>query len=325
MSKHSDDSVNPPDVSIAPSGPDSSWAFSRYEQIRPRLPVMPALAGRAPCEHQPSLLDLFEHFDAFVLDGFGVLNVGEAPVDTAAERLDQMRAAGKIIMVITNGSTQPAAVTAAKYRGWNLGLADEQVISSRDALEQAMTEYPATMRWGVAAPENARLETLSGQTVRLTDDEASWQNLDGFVLLSSLEWNDARQTRLHQALAEQPRPLLIGNPDLVAPREDRFSLEPGYYGHRAADAAGVPLRLFGKPAPEVFAMAQARIDASAGRAVPGARIAMVGDSLHTDVLGAAAFGWRSVLVLSHGLFRDQPIEPLIEASGIAPDFCVHHT
>ena len=87
----------------------------------------------------------------------------------------------------------------------------------------------------------------------------------------------------------------------------------------------MPLRLFGKPAPEVFAMAQARIDASAGRAVPGARIAMVGDSLHTDVLGAAAFGWRSVLVLSHGLFRDQPIEPLIEASGIAPDFCVHHT
>ena len=32
------------------------------------------------------------------------------------------------------------------------------------------------------------------------------------------------------------------------------------------------------------------------------KIAMFGDSLHTDILGAAAQGWKTVLVTKDGLF-----------------------
>lgn len=311
-----------PIKSSEPSVRNARWAFERYEQVRHRLPAPEQFPAASSCQYHQSLADVFKYFDAFVLDGFGVLNVGEAPVLSAATRLAQMKAAGKQVMVITNGASTPSSATAEKYQGWKLGLSAAQVISSRDALADALAQYPGHMRWGFAATEGSAIESLVNHAVLLGDDEQSWQEIDGFVLLSSLTWSATRQDRLLEALAARQRPLLVGNPDLVAPREDGLSLEPGFYAHEAADLTGVVPLFFGKPCAEVFAMCQARLDAMAGRPVAGARIAMVGDSLHTDILGAAAYGWGSVLVASHGLFRDESIPALIETSGITPEHCV---
>jgi ribonucleotide monophosphatase NagD (HAD superfamily) len=56
--------------------------------------------------------------------------------------------------------------------------------------------------------------------------------------------------------------------------------------------------------------------------VPADRIAMCGDSLHTDILGAAAQGWRSVLVTADGLFAGEETGPYEQRSGIVPDWRV---
>ena len=52
---------------------------------------------------------------------------------------------------------------------------------------------------------------------------------------------------------------------------------------------------------------------------------MVGDTLHTDVLGGAAAGWRTVLVTGLGLVRELDVEAAIRESGIRPDFIVETT
>ena len=52
---------------------------------------------------------------------------------------------------------------------------------------------------------------------------------------------------------------------------------------------------------------------------------MVGDSLHTDILGGAAAGTKTALIVSHGLFRHDAPGPYIEQFGIVPDFVVHAT
>ena len=54
------------------------------------------------------------------------------------------------------------------------------------------------------------------------------------------------------------------------------------------------------------------------------RIAMVGDSLHTDILGGLAFGLRTVLVTSYGLLRHHNVDKVIYETGIAPDWQVPH-
>jgi ribonucleotide monophosphatase NagD (HAD superfamily) len=49
---------------------------------------------------------------------------------------------------------------------------------------------------------------------------------------------------------------------------------------------------------------------------------MVGDSLHTDILGGRAAGCFTVLVTGHGFFAGVDPAPFIAASGLVPDFTV---
>ena len=49
---------------------------------------------------------------------------------------------------------------------------------------------------------------------------------------------------------------------------------------------------------------------------------MVGDSLHTDILGGAAAGMTTVLITDHGLFRGQDALPFCISCGLLPDWIV---
>ena len=49
---------------------------------------------------------------------------------------------------------------------------------------------------------------------------------------------------------------------------------------------------------------------------------MVGDTLHTDILGANAYGIKSILMTNHGLFKNEKISEMIKISKIIPDFIV---
>ena len=297
---------------------DAAAACARYEEIRPRLPT-----ARFPDRPREAtdLSALADEIDVFVLDGFGVLNVGEAPVPGAPERMAALKAMGKRLIVLTNSATQPSRATVTKYAKLGMDFAVEDIVSSRDALAQAMAARTDRLRWGVACAPESEIAELAPDAFPLLDDPEAYARAEGFVLLSANAWTRARQEMLAAGLTARPRPVLVGNPDLVAPREDGLSLEPGFYAHEMQDRCGVEPVFFGKPYPDAFALAAARAPAGA----PPRRIAMVGDTLHTDILGGAAQGWRTVLVRAHGLLKDLDHHRLIAETGITPDFIVETT
>lgn len=292
-------------------------AIDRYLAVAPRLPL-----SHFPTYSEPrdDLQALTDEFDAFVLDGFGVLNVGGSAVPGAVECVRALQSAGKRVLVLTNGATMPATSTPEKYAAWGFEFDPADIISSRDALAKGLQTQPAEQLWGFAAPSIARIETLAHRAIHLGDKAETYEAADGFVLLSTADWNMQRQTLLQQALARRSRPVLVGNPDLVAPWEGRLSIEPGFFAHALADAGVAEPVFYGKPFANVFELAAMRL-----HGVPGHRIAMVGDTLHTDILGGAAFGWRTVLVHDHGLFRGIDPQPIMEACGIRPDFICRTT
>jgi len=49
---------------------------------------------------------------------------------------------------------------------------------------------------------------------------------------------------------------------------------------------------------------------------------MCGDTLHTDILGAAARGWRTVLVTQDGLFSGYETQPFARRAGLFADWCL---
>lgn len=293
-------------------------ACARYEALRAWLPSarFPLRAASAP-----TLAALADEIDVFVLDGFGVLNVGERPVPGAPARVRDLRAAGKRVLVLTNSATYATDAIVAKYAALGFDFASEDVISSRDALAEALAARRDAPSWGFAATSGSAIGAIAPGAVLLGDDPAPYASVEGFALLSSNEWTPARQALLIDALRANPRPVLVGNPDLVAPRDDALSIEPGFYAHAIREATGVAPEFFGKPYANVFALAQRRI----GPGVPPERIAMVGDTLHTDILGGAAQGWRTALVRAHGLLKNLDAAAWIARSGIVPDFIVETT
>ncbi len=293
----------------------AEWIFRRYEQVRDRLPK-----AQFPqeCKACGNLSELTDVFDAFLFDSFGVLNVGEQPIAGARERIRQLRADGKRVIVLTNAATGPLAGLVAKYANLGFDFTRLEIVSSRDVLQTSLASYSRDMTWGIAAPEVARVEELDVSSVRLALDDQSFAQADGFVFLSTQAWSDDLQAALLKAMHERPRPLLVGNPDLAAPREDGFSIEPGSYAHAIADLTGTEPEFFGKPFANAFTEAVARL----GEDIPRHRIAMVGDTLHTDILGGAAAGLGTVLVTDHGVLKDLDLAVCLATSKIMPDYVV---
>lgn len=293
---------------------DAAWAVQQYEAVRALLPQadMPGKAVSAP-----DLGAIADAFDVFLLDAFGVLNVGNSAIEGALARVQALQRQGKRVLVLTNGATFPAEGALKKFTDFGFEFALEDIVSSRDALGLALGARRETGYWGVMAGSGARVETLGPPCKRLEACADVYDAACGFLLLSASYWDDEKQGLLHESLAKAPRPVLVGNPDIVAPREDHLSLEPGYFGYALAQSLGTELALYGKPFGNIFDLAFSRLPD-----VDPARVAMVGDTLHTDVLGGAAYGVKTVLVSDHGLFAGRDPVPFISQTGITPDYII---
>lgn len=300
-----------------PANCTTEWIFQRYEAIRKRLPEADFPRGSS---HFASLEALSEQFDVFLFDSFGVLNVGERPIAGAPERLLDLRRRGKRVAVLTNAATGPLAGLVEKYQKLGFEFARKEIISSRELLASAAAEFNPGMTWGIAAPPASDIQELGLRAVLLDPDNDSITGVDGFILLSSQAWSPALQMRVENALKDRPREMLVGNPDLAAPREAGFSVEPGTYAHAIAERCDIVPKFFGKPFANAFEEAVHRF----GQDVPRERIAMVGDTLHTDILGGAAAGLATILVTSNGVLRDLDLQQCLDASGIVPDYIIPH-
>ncbi len=293
---------------------DAMAAFARYEEIRHRLPTAQFPTSSINIEN---LSDLAGNIDVFLLDAFGVLNVGETCIDGAIERMAELSSLGKKLYVVTNSATFTREETRQKFLRLGYDFADHQIISSRQIALAALKDHLADGLWGVAAPAHAGLSEINARTVRLEDDADVYDQADGFFFLSTSNWTDQQQARLLESIRRRPRPLLIGNPDIVAPREDGLSLEPGFFAHELADKTNCDPIFFGKPFSNMFEEVVATL---VSEGIEKQRIAMVGDTLHTDILGGAAVGVRTVLITDHGLLKGQDISALTKSSGIVPDY-----
>lgn len=285
-------------------------AFQRYQEIRHR---MPSARTNKPMQDINSLTDISNTVGAFVFDAFGVLNVGETLIKGADQRLLELRAQGNHIRILTNAASYDRAGAVSKFERLGLEIDPSEIITSRDAALDALT--PGI--WGVIAAPEDNLADIDNETIRLEEDAAPYDMVDGFLFLSSSGWSKAKQKVLEAALQRRGRPVLIANADLVAPRENGFSLEPGYFGHLIVDAGIQDVRFFGKPFPEVYELAEKSLPDLAPQ-----NIAMCGDTLHTDILGAAARNWRTVLVTKDGMFTGHDTQLFCDQSGIFPDWRV---
>ncbi|MDE0112211.1 MAG: HAD-IIA family hydrolase [Albidovulum sp.] len=291
-------------------------AFSAYEAVRHRLP--PASLNRNAIERVSTLADLADKFDVFLLDAFGVLNVGEKAIPGTADRVASLKSRGKRILVVSNAASMQECETLEKFRRLGFSFEKSEIVNSRATMADSLRQEKG-LHWGVMATPNTRFGDLDNQSLTLLGDrQCDFDSVDGFMLVESGTWTIHRQSMLEDSLLCNPRPVLVANPDIVAPRENGFSAEPGHFAHRLADRTGISPMFFGKPFRNIFERAFERL----GPDISKSKVVMVGDSLHTDVLGAQSVGIASALVAGFGVLEGWDAGEAALRVGITPDFLV---
>lgn len=284
-------------------------AEAALEAYLSAAPLLPKAAHPSAPRQVASLAEAAEGFDAVLLDAYGVLNVGARAIPGAPEAVAALREAGRRVMVVSNSAAYPKATMLQRFRRMGFDFRAEEVTTSREALLEALAERPARNWAAMIGEDRTEFEGVAP----LRDDLAIYDEAEGILLVGSDGWSEERQRHLECALRARSRPVLVGNPDIVAPREGGLSFEPGHYAHRLAAAGLAEPEFFGKPFADVFRLALRRLGEAPGR------VLMVGDTLHTDVLGGAAMGFATALVTGHGTLRADQLGTAMKRSGIVPD------
>ena len=296
--------------------PDSPSLLDAYEDIRH---VLPAAQYPANYERSSDLATLTDRYDAFFFDAFGVLNIGDTAIETAAQRVRDVRQAGRHVRIVSNAASTPVTALHQKYANLGFDFSVDEIVSSRMALIHHLRDHPSG-HWGVMAPAGADLSDLGVDVTNLSEHPEMFDHPDGFILLSTSGWTRALQHRLLASLLVRPRTVLLANPDLAAPREYGFSTEPGQIAQGLRQHAGCHPVAYGKPHRTIFELALNSLPVTAARN----RVLMIGDTLHTDILGGCHAGLHTALVTAHGASAQLDWEAAIRRTGIIPHHVLNH-
>jgi HAD superfamily hydrolase (TIGR01459 family) len=242
------------------------------------------------------LVEIAARYDAYLLDLWGVLHNGVAAFPAAVDAMRKLRKAGKRIGILSNG---PRRASAVAQRTAELGIAPDLY----DALHSSGEETWLALRGAVfgrralaiVPPKDRGL--LDGLDLAWTEDPAAAD----FALLSGTDRPEetvAEYEPLLQRLRAKDLLLVCANPDLEVVRGETREICAGAIAARY-EALGGKVRYFGKPYPEVYERCLAAMAAP-----PRQRVLAVGDSLRTDIAGAAAAGIDSLFVLG-GIHRTE--------------------
>lgn len=289
-----------------------SEAWTGYRRWENRMPAKPP---RRTARRVAGLREILDGFDAVIFDNFGVLSLGGPAIPQGAAALMAVRAAGKPLRILTNDGAKGIDAMLAGHRGRGYEFKGEEIVPGYRLLGAALDAHPIDRPWGVIGLAPLPEEELTHRMIPLTGRGIDrLGEVGGVVLLDAGEWRETDQDRLVGAMALDPRPVIVCNPDLTAPYPEDLSIEPGWSAHLLADATGAAPVFLGKPFPDIYDIALRDLGG-----IPRERIIAVGDTPHTDVLGAHAAGVKSLLVET-GFTRGQNAVALMEEAEIMSDF-----
>ena len=238
-------------------------------------------------EHLSGFSTLAARYDGFVLDLWGVIHDGVNAFPHAVDCLRRLHEEGKRTLLLSNVPRPNGAVQAMMRR---MGISDAlytDILTSGEAVRHAL-QRPPDLWWAELGqrvfhlgPERDR-PVLEGLPLELADSPASAD----FVLNTGPDdhRNPSDMAEFEPVLQDCARyrlKMVCGNPDLEVIRGGVRVLCAGALAVRYRELGG-DVRSLGKPDPAIYQPVLERLG------LPPDRVLAVGDSLRTDIAGAAA-------------------------------------
>ncbi|MCW2786215.1 MAG: hypothetical protein JWP74_2732 [Marmoricola sp.] len=230
---------------------------------------------------------LHSRYDVAVLDLDGVVYIGDRAVGGAADALAAARVAGMHLAFVTNNAARPPGDVAAHLIELGIEASPQDVVTSAQAAARLIAAEvpPASVVYVIGGPglHDALREHGLVPTTDVDDDPVAV--VQGYG--PDMPW---RQVINGALLVRRGVPWVASNLDSTVPTP--YGPGPGngtLVSLVATYADRVPV-VAGKPEPPLFRETLARVG--------GERPLVVGDRLDTDIDGAIAVEWDSLLVMS---------------------------
>jgi HAD superfamily hydrolase (TIGR01457 family) len=250
---------------------------------------------------------LAARYDALMFDLDGVLYRGSEPVPGAPETMHALRAAGANVVFLTNNSSRTPEQVSAKLRAMGMKSSPAEVVTSATATADLLAVRGGGTAFVMGG--DGVVGALRDAGLRVVDGEHDTVDL----VVVGID-NDLTYARLRTAcvLVHRGASFVATNADPTFPGP-RGELWPGAGALVAAitTATGVEAEVVGKPHAPLFHAALRR----AG----GRNPLVIGDRLDTDIAGAAALGWDSLLVLSGVSSKEEMTGSPYRPTYVAPD------
>ena len=262
------------------------------------VPLIGGIAALAP------------RYDGFILDLWGVVHDGVAPLPGALECLAALKADGKRIALLSNAPRRSDDVVERITRiGVPAGLYHHVLSSGEEAWQHLHRRddpfYAALGRRCLHIGSERDMLIREGLELEFVDTAEEAE----FILNTGpAGWEDVIEDYaplLRRALA-RTLPMVCANPDLVVMHGNRLALCAGALAQWYEEAGG-RVRWHGKPFRSIYDTCLELLGI-----VDRTRILAVGDSLRTDIAGAMGAGLDSVLIAGgihaeeFGTIGDQP-------------------
>jgi HAD superfamily hydrolase (TIGR01459 family) len=253
----------------------------------------------------PGVIERFEPlasaYDVLLCDVWGVVHNGVAAFAAAGDALARFRAAGGTVILITNAPRPGTAVQRILDRLSVPRDAYDAITSSGD-VTRGVVEARLGQRVFHLGPLRDR-PIFAGLDVTFAPVETA-----DYVVCSGL-FDDTVETpesyrEMLALMRERSLFMVCANPDVVVERGDTLVYCAGALADAYVALGGETLYC-GKPHAPIYEAAIAQAAALRGGKVPLlGRVLAIGDSVRTDLAGAASFGVDCLFVIS-GLHAEQ--------------------
>lgn len=230
---------------------------------------------------------LLASYDVALIDLDGVVYIGSKAVPGAIDALNRAREAGLHLAYVTNNAARPPVFVAEHLT--DLGIttqAADVVTSAQAAARLVAAQVPAGSPVYVIGGEGLHAALIERGLEPVTDlDSDAVAVVQGYG--PEMPW---RQVINGAILVRRGLPWVASNLDLTVPTRHGPGPGNGALVQLVAEFSGRTPVAAGKPEKPLFEESLARVG--------GDRPLVVGDRIDTDIDGARAVGWDSLLVMT---------------------------
>jgi HAD superfamily hydrolase (TIGR01459 family) len=271
----------------------------------------------------PHFATLASGYDVVLCDVWGVVHNSLVAYAEACTALTRFRRQSGTVVLITN-APRPSEVVRALLDDLQVAReAYDAIVSSGDVTRAIIATRQGQRAFHIGPARDVPM--FDGLDAPLVPIESA-----DYVVCSGL-FDDTSETpqdygALIAAMRARGLPMVCANPDIVVERGDKLVYCAGAIADLYAEAGGSVL-FAGKPYRPIYEQALAVAQALRGRPTAPERVLAIGDSVRTDLGGAAAFG-IDCLFVTRGIHaeelggREQPdataLSDIFAAAGLVP-------